>query len=305
LKEIHLRSPATIANVGPGFDIFAISLKEPHDEFRIKLTDSDSIDIEISGEADDIPTTPADNTASLALIHLLEKLGIKKGIHILIEKKMPVATGLGSSGASASACVYGVNKLMDLNLSINQMVDIARKGEIASGGSPCADNVAGSLLGGFIFIKSYKPIDVGRIEIPPIPIVINVMKKKERTTRGYITGELPLSEIREQASGCVTVIHSLMKRDIEGFGRALSCDYISEPVRANAIPDYWEIKKCILKAGAYGFNIAGGGSSVFAVCNKGNQDEIARLLEIELKRRGHTPNIIKTETSNEGIREIL
>jgi len=304
LKEIHLRSPATIANVGPGFDIFAISLKEPHDEFRIQLTNLNSIDIEIKDPVNDIPTNPSDNTGSLALIHLLAGLGIKRGIHILIEKKMPVATGLGSSGASASACVYGVNKLMDLRLSFNEMVDIARKGEVASGGSPCADNVAGALLGGFVFIKSYKPMDVGRIEIPPIPIVINVMKKKERTTRGFITGEIPLSEIREQSSHSVAVLYSLMTRDIEGFGRAISCDYISEPVRANAIPGYWEIKKCILKAGAYGFNIAGGGSSVFAVCNKGNRDEIARLLEIELKRRGYAPHIIKTETSNEGIREI-
>lgn len=304
MKEIHLRSPATVANVGPGFDFFALALKEPHDEFKIQLTDSDSIDIEISGEADDIPIAPSDNTGSLALIHLLEELGMKRGIHISIEKKMPVASGLGSSGASASACVYGANKLLKLKLSVNEMIDIARKGEIASGGSPHADNVAGSLLGGFVFIRSYKPMDVEKIEIPPIPIVINVMRKKERTTRGFITGELPLSDIREQASHCVAVIHSIIKGDIEGFGRAISFDYISEPVRANAISGYWEIKERILDAGAYGFNICGGGSSVFAVCNKENQDEIALILEREFSMRGHISHIIKTEASNDGTKEI-
>lgn len=304
MKEIHLRSPATIANVGPGFDIFAISLKEPYDEFRIKLTDSDSIDIEIRGETNDIPTTPKDNTGSLALIHLLAEIGIKKGVHILIEKNMPVATGLGSSGASASACVYGVNKLLNLGLSVNKMIDIARKGETASGGSPHADNVAGSLLGGFVFIKSYNPIAVEKIKIPLIPIVINIIKKKERTTRPYITGELPLSEIREQTSGCASVIHSLMCGDIEGFGKAISCDYISEPVRSNSIPGYWEIKKRILNAGAYGFNIAGGGSSFFAVCSKENQDEIAEILRREVQKFEIESFIIKTETSNEGIKEI-
>jgi homoserine kinase len=304
LKEIHLKAPATIANVGPGFDIFAISLKEPNDEFIIKLTDSDSINIEISDGADNIPTTPLNNTGSLALVHLLGELGIKRGIHILIKKRMPVAAGLGSSGASASACVYGLNKLLNIGLSVNQIIDIARKGETASGGSPHADNVAGSLLGGFVFIKSYDPMDVEKIEIPTIPIVINLIKKKERTTRGFITGELPLSEIREQTSGCASVIHYLMQRDIEGFGKAISSDYISEPVRSKQIPDYWEIKKCILNAGAFGFNISGGGSSVFAVCDRKNQDKIAEVLEREFKKRGVKPQIIKTETSNEGIKEI-
>ncbi len=304
MKEIHLKAPATIANVGPGFDIFAISLKEPHDEFIIKLTDSDSINIEISNKTDDIPTTPYNNTGSLALIHLLDELGIKRGINILIKKKMPVAAGLGSSGASASACVYGVNKLLNLKLSVNQIIDIARKGETASGGSPHADNVAGSLLGGFVFIKCYDPMDVEKIEIPTIPIVINVIKKKERTTRGFITGELPLSEIREQTSGCASVIHSLLRRDIEGFGKAISSDYISEPVRSNSIPKYWEIKKRILNAGAFGFNISGGGSSIFAVCSDENKEEIAELMKREIEKLGLESFIIKTETSNEGVKEI-
>lgn len=304
MKEIHLKAPATIANVGPGFDIFAISLKEPHDEFIIKLTDSDSINIEISDSADNIPTTPYDNTGSLAMIHLLDELGIKRGIHILIKKNIPVAAGLGSSGASASACVYGLNKLLNLGLSVNQIIDIARKGETASGGSPHADNVAASFLGGFVFIKSYDPMDVEKIEIPSIPLVINVIKKKERTTRGFITGELPLSGIREQASGCASVIHSLMQRDIKGFGKAISSDYISEPVRSKPIPKYWEIKERILNAGAFGFNISGGGSSIFAVCSKENKEEIAELMKREIENLGLESFIIKTETSNEGIKEI-
>lgn len=304
MKEILLRAPATVANVGPGFDIFALALKEPYDTFRIQLTDSNSIDIEIKGAKMDIPTTPTDNTGSLALLHLLEKLDIKSGIHIIIEKRMPIGSGLGSSGASASACVYGINKLLNLGLNANEIIDIARKGEVASGGSPHADNVAGSLLGGFIYIKNYNPMEVEKIEIPSIPLVLNVIKKKERTTRGFIKGELSLSEVRDQSSGCSMVIHSLVQGDIEGFGRATTIDHISEPVRSNEIVGYWEIKKTILDAGAYGFNISGGGSTVFAICNKENQNEIASLLEKEFKKRGQTPHIITTETSNIGIGEI-
>jgi len=304
LKEIYLRVPATVGNVGPGFDIFAFSLKEPYDEFEIRLTNSDSIDVEIQNSIVELPTVPSDNTGSLAVIHLLEKLGIKRGIHITIQKKMPISSGLGSSGASAAASIYGVNKILGLGLSNNEMIDIARRGEVVSGGSPHADNVAAALLGGFIFIRSYKPMDVGRIEIPRIPLVLNVMRKKEKTTRSFIPGELSLSLVGEQTSHCAMVIHSLMKGDIEEFGEAIRCDHISEPIRSNSIKGYWEIKEKILDAGAYGFNISGGGSSVFAVCNEENQDEIAHLMEQEFKKRGQTPHIITTETCNEGVKEL-
>jgi len=304
LKKIHLKGPATIGNVGPGFDIFALSLKKPFDEFTIELIDSKEITVEIKGNVPGLPTTPMDNTGSLAIIHMLEELGINEGIQITIEKKMPIGSGLGSSGASAAACVYGVNRLLNLGLGENEMVDIARKGEVASGGSPHADNVAGALLGGFIFIKSYNPMEICRIEIPDIPVVINVIKKKERTTRGFINEELPLSDIREQSSHCAAVIHSLMNTNIKDFGKAISYDFISEPVRANAIPGYWQIKEKILENGAYGFNICGGGSSVFAICSRENKNRIAEILYQEISKQNIEPYIIKTETGNEGIKEI-
>lgn len=304
MKEIKLSAPATIANVGPGFDIFAISLREPRDNFIIRTTGTGEIEVNIEGPVMDLPTTPSENSGSLALIHLLENLGIESGIEITIEKKMPIGSGLGSSGASASAVIYGVNSLLDLGLSFNEMIDYARQGEVASGGSPHADNVAGALLGGFVFIKSYDPMDVGRIEVPEIPLVINVMRKKERTTRGYITAELPLEDIREQSSHCAMVMHCLMKGDIRGFGEAVLSDYISEPVRANAIKGYWDIKRKVLDGGAYGFNISGGGSSVFAVCERDNQDNIARILKEVVEEEGYEPHIIKTVTDNSGVKEI-
>lgn len=304
MNEIHLRAPATIANVGPGFDIFAFSLEEPYDEFRIRLNNSRDIKVDIEGPIMDLPTAPPENTGSLAIMHLIEEMRISSGVHITIEKKMPIGSGLGSSGASAAACVYGLNRLLELELSYNEMIDIARKGEVASGGSPHADNVAAALLGGFVFTRSYKPMDVTRIDIPDIPLVINVMRKKERTTRGFISEEFCLEEIREQSAHCVMVLHSLMNEDIENFGRAVSFDMISEPVRSNSIPGYWEIKERILESGAYGFNISGGGSSVFAVCNRENIDVITDTLKKELRKRDIEPHIIKTSTGNEGIKEI-
>ena len=79
------------------------------------------------------------------------------------------------------AAVFGMDRLCETGLSAVEIIDLARQGERATGGAAHADNVAGCLLGGFILIKGYSPLDVTRIEVPDIPIVICVIKKPQKT----------------------------------------------------------------------------------------------------------------------------
>ncbi|NQV17678.1 MAG: homoserine kinase [Armatimonadetes bacterium] len=304
MREIHLRVQATIGNVGPGYDIFALSLDEPCDEIKIGLNNSKKIVIKIIGDNQNIPVAIDENTAGLAISELLKRKNISFGVSLEIIKKMPSGCGLGTTGASAAACVFGLNKLLDLNLSGNEMIDIARRGEVASGGSPHADNVAASVLGGFVLIKSYNPIEVLKLKISEFPIVLAIMKKNQRTTRGFITYDIGEEKLKEQIAHCSSVIHAIHTKDIEEFGKAISIDYVAEPIRGAAIPEYYKIKKKILDAGALGFNISGGGSSVFAVCAENKIDEIADLMEKNFSQNPNFIEIIKTKTSNVGIRKI-
>ncbi len=304
MRKIHLRAQATIGNVGPGYDIFALSLENPCDEIKIGLNDTNKIVIKVIGDNQSIPVLIDENTAGLAISELLSRKNISIGVSLEIIKKMPSGCGLGTTGASAAACVFGLNKLLDLNLSDNEMIDIARIGEVASGGSPHADNVAASLLGGFVLIKSYHPVEVLKLDIPEFPIVLAIMKKSQRTTRGFITYDIGEEKLKEQIAHCSTVIHSIHTKDIEEFGKAISIDYIAEPVRGAKIPEYHKKKRKILDAGALGFNISGGGSSVFSVCSENKIDEIADLMENEFALYSNFIEVIKTKTSNIGIREI-
>ena len=304
MKEIHLRAQATIGNVGPGYDIFALSLRNPFDEIKIGLNKTGQINIKINGDNQNIPVACDENTAGLAISELLSRKNISLGVDIKIIKKMPSGCGLGTTGASAVACIYGLNELLNLNLSNNEMIDIARLGEVASGGSPHADNVAASLLGGFVLIKSYHPIDVLKVDVPEIPVVLAIMKKSQRTTRGFITYDIGEEKLKEQIAHCSSVVHAIHTQDIEEFGKAISVDYVAEPVRGAAITGYYKIKKNVLAAGAFGCNISGGGSSVFAVCSENKIDEIAELMEKEFALNSNFIRVIKTKTSNVGIREI-
>jgi homoserine kinase len=305
MNEIILKAPATSANVGPGYDIFALALKEPHDEIKLKLNDSGKISISVSGaNTQNIPTVINDNTGSLALLELFRRKNIKQGVEITINKQMPSGGGLGTTGASAAACIYGMNKLLGLNLKSNELIDLARYGEVASGGSPHADNVAAALLGGFVLIKSYNPIDVLKLEIPDFPVVLGVIRKSQRTTRGFITYEIGQEKLKEQMARCSRVIHALHTKDIEEFGSAINVDHIAEPVRSAAIPQYNEVKKMVLAAGAFGFTISGGGSSVIAICQKEKQEEIASIMNSKFSANPNFIKVIQSETSNYGVSEM-
>jgi len=304
MKQIRLKGPATTANVGPGYDIFAMAMAEPADEFLLSRNESGLINIRVEGDQQNIPLTPQDNSAGLALLELCKRKQVKCGFDITIIKKMPSGGGLGTTGASAAAAIVGADRLLGLQMGPNELIDIARMGEVASGGSPHADNVAAAILGGFVLVKSYQPIDVLRLDIPEMPIVLGVIRKSQRSTRGFITYEIGQENLKEQMARCARVIHAIHSRDIEEFGSAITVDHIAEPVRSAAIPNYREIKLQILQAGAYGFNISGGGSSVFAVCPQDKQDEIALLMEQAFSDNPHFVKVIKTHTSNLGVTVI-
>lgn len=304
MKELKLRGPATSANVGPGYDIFAMALREPCDEIRLKLRNDEQILISFDGDEQHLPVNLQDNTAGLALLELRKRTGLNFGVDVEIVKQMTSGCGLGTTGASASAAVFGMNHLLGLKLSPNELVDVARMGEVASGGSPHADNVAAAMLGGFVLVKSYRPIDVLRLQMPEFPVVLAVMRKSQRTTRGFITYEIGQEKLKEQMARCSRVIYAVLTGDLEEFGNAFSVDHIAEPVRGAAILNYFDAKQRIIEAGAYGCNVSGGGSSVIAVCEAALQDEIAALMEKEFGKDPNFVKIIKTKTSNSGVNII-
>jgi homoserine kinase len=304
LTGITIKAPATIANFGPGFDIFALALERPFDILKIRLNKSGAVGVRITGWSDVLPTAAMKNTAGLAAIHFFERVGRPAGVDIEIVKSMPVGSGLGSSAASAAGAVYGLNKLLGTGLSEMQMIEIASLGEVASGGTPHADNVAGCLLGGFIFVRSYHPLDVIRLDAPEVPVVVGVLKKSQTTTRGLIAEHFSLVQVKEQMSWCSALVHAVLTQDLNKIGRAINSDHISEPARSRFIPGYDDLKKKVLGSGALGFNVSGGGSSVFAICREETADLVLRVMKSFYGERGIPAEAILTRASNQGLQEI-
>lgn len=264
ISKITVKAPSSTANLGPGFDVFGLAVDAFFDE--ITLTKKKS-GISIITE-DDIPTNPDNNTAGLVVKNMIKKFKIKDGIEIKIKKGVPAGFGMGSSAASAAATVVAFDKMYGLKLDENTLVEFAGYGEKASAGSIHYDNVAASVLGGFVIVRT-NPLNVIKVEPPmnlrmciAVPKLV-VPKKKTKVSRGVLPKKVSLIDSIANLSNAAAIVAGFMKKDPKLIGDSIK-DVIVEPARQHMIPGFAKVKENALKAGALGVTISGAGPSVIA-----------------------------------------
>lgn len=257
------RAPSSTANLGPGFDVFGLALNAYYDEVSIEKSGNKIV---VESE-DNIPINIKENSAGLAILHLCKDYNINDGLKISIKKGVPVGYGLGSSGASAAAAVKALDALYSLNLSNEELVMYAAKGEEASAGSIHYDNVAASLLGGFVIVRS-NPLRVIKIEPPDLTLCIavpkiEVPKRKTQLSRSVLPEKIPLKSMVENLANASMIIAGFMLKDVGLITESIK-DIIVEPARANIIKGYNEVKERALEEGALAVTISGAGPSMIA-----------------------------------------
>jgi len=269
-KSIRVFAPASVSNVGCGFDVMGFALDQPGDEVILELTDQKSITIDkINGDDGRLPMDSTQNTVGVAVSTLLQNFGISQGVRITLNKKMPFGSGLGSSAASAVAGVIAINQLLDRPATDQEMVSFAMEAEKTVSGTAHADNVAPSLMGGFVLIRNYQPLDLVKIPTPPdlhCLVVYPHIEINTKEARKMLGSEIPLKDAIRQWGNVGGLIMGLMSSDFQLIGRSLE-DAIAEPVRSGLIPGYRKVKEAALQAGVLGCNISGSGPSIFALTN--------------------------------------
>jgi homoserine kinase len=303
-KQIEVYSPASIANLGPGFDVFGIALDGLGDSLKIELVPEPEVQVTVKGpDADSIPTDPGSNSAGAVLQHVLENYNSSQGFVVEIDKGVPPGKGMGSSGASAAGAAYAAIQLLKLVLSDREAVMLAAQGEAAVAGSPHADNVSASLLGGFVMVGA--EYDVVRLEPPMFEIVVVVpdvyYENKTRLARSLLPEKVLLKNAVHNVGSASRMAAAVAMGDAELFGRSIS-DNLVEPRRAEMIPDFWNVKQAALDAGALGCSISGGGPSLFAV--GGDSAKVGSAMVDVFEEAGVTSEIYQTRPSGLGARAI-
>lgn len=282
-ESIRVFAPASVSNIGPGFDILGFAINKPGDEIVLKKTSNGKLEVaSITGDDGKLPYEIEKNTASVAIKSLMERYKITAGVSVEVNKKMGLGSGLGSSAASAVGAVYAFNELFELNLSVEELLPHALAGEFVASKAIHADNVAPSLYGGFVLIRGYDPIDIININTPKdlfCTVIYPDIEIKTSEARAILPSEVPLKKVISQTGNIAALIYGLATEDYSLISRSLN-DVIIEPVRSKLITGYYAIKKAAMEAGALGCNISGSGPSMFSLSNS---EEIANKIAVETK----------------------
>ncbi len=273
MKGIEVFAPATVSNLGSGFDIIGFPVEDIGDVVVIKPVSQAEIRIVHLGGYGDIPREVEKNTASFALGKMFQKLEVKRGVELEIYKGIRPGSGIGSSAASAAAALTGANEWLGRPLSQLQLVELAMESEGMVSGSRHADNVAPALMGGITVVRSYNPLDIFRIEPPGQLYTVLLhphIEVKTQTSRKILPRQVKLEDAVRQWGNVAGLIAGLQRGDYDLIGRSME-DVIVEPARARLIPGYDQLKTAAVEAGALNCSISGSGPSVLALC-KGREN---------------------------------
>ncbi len=287
-QRLRVFAPATVANIGPGFDVLGLALNSPGDLIDAELSETPGVEIvEVTGDGGRLSRDPVKNVAGRAAADVLRRAGSTQGLRLWLHKQMPLASGLGSSGASSAAGAVAANEILGRPLALHDVVLSAMEGECAASGTPHADNVAPSVMGGFVLVRSYDPLEVVPLPVPDSLRVIVVHPHCQVPTaearRLVNERTYGLDVIVPNIGSVAALVAALYRGDLQLLGRSID-DRIIEPLRATLIPGFGAVKHAALGAGALGCSIAGSGPSVFAFADEdGGAQRIGAAMQAAFK----------------------
>jgi homoserine kinase len=307
MDSVKIFAPATIGNIGPGFDVLGLAVRHLGDIVEARRIDDNQViishidsPVELSADADK-------NTAGIAAREVLKMLRASGGVELKLYKGMGSGSGLGSSAASAAAAAFATNYLFGSILSKEELILPATLAEEFVSGGFFADNTAPALLGGATLTRSVLPLDVtkiGSIDNLVLVLVTPEIVILTREARAILPTEVPMKDfIFNMANACL-ITAAFAKNDYKLFANSLN-DSVVEPYRSQLITGFDRVKRNALIAGADGMAISGSGPTVFAITDSPKKAIFIEDAMVRTFREFgiHAKSLI-TEVDNEGARIV-
>jgi homoserine kinase len=305
VEQATASAPASIGNVGVGFDILGQAFDAARDTVTAVREDAPGVRLgEVSGLVSSLPDSPAANTALAAAQAVLEAAGAPFGMRLSIDKGVPMAAGMGGSAASAVAGAAAANALLGKPFSVAELLPFALEGERIASDPPHWDNVMASLLGGLVLAASEDPPLVQQLPVPKgvVAIVLHPSVRVEtRMARGILKAEVPMKLVVEHsrrvaafAAGCASGDLGLIRAGLE--------DILVEPQRAHLLPVLGAVKAAALGAGALGCSFSGSGPSVFAWALEADAEAVEDAMRWAFVEAGVAARAYRAPVDSAGVR---
>lgn len=298
-------APASIGNVGVGFDVLGQAFDAARDTVTAHREAEPGVRLgAVTGLVDSLPSEVNANTALAAAAALLGAAGADFGVTLDIDKQIPVSAGMGGSAASAVAAAAAVNALLESPYPIADLLPFALAGETVSADPPPWDNVMAALLGGLVIAARLEPALISPVPAPSglTAVLFHPDAKTETAAaRGVLSEHVPLQTAVEHARrisaftlGCATGDRALIRAGLE--------DVLVEPQRAFLLPELGAVKAAALKAGALGCSFSGSGPSVFAWAEDADADRVQQAMAEAFFAAGRGARAYRAPLTSEGVR---
>jgi homoserine kinase len=256
-------SPASVGNVGVGFDILGHVIEGPGDTVTVRRIDAPEVRIAaIRGTTVDLPLDAPANTAGASLIALRAAQALPFGFEIEIDKGIPLGSGMGGSAASCVAALVAANELLESPLPREALYDFALTGEAVASGGRHGDNLGPMLLGGLVLSTADRLVKISVPDAWHSVLVHPDAILETRRAREALKGGYALGDFVTQSANLALLLAGCYAGDA-GLVRAGLQDVLVEPRRAPLIVGFDAAKRAALEAGAMGASISGAGPSVF------------------------------------------
>lgn len=260
--------PATVGNVGPGFDVLGLAVEGLGDTISVTLAEGPSAVTEVTGRnAADIPRVPVRNCAVVAALSLLKRVGDSRGVLLKIDRQLPVSGGLGSSAAASVGGAFAAATAGGHSVAPDILLAAALDGEASVAGRHL-DNIAPALFGGLCVVVATDPPQVARVPIKGdwwVALVSPAAQLATKKARSVLPSQIEQTILVHQMGATAALVTAFTTGDYE-LARLSLIDRYAEPHRAPLIERFAEVKRAAVDAGALGCSISGAGPTVFALC---------------------------------------
>ncbi len=298
-------APASIGNVGPGFDILGQAFDAVRDTVVATAEDEPGVRLgRVTGLVATLPGTPATNTALAAAQAVLNAAGASFGARLDIDKGVPVSAGMGGSAASAVAAASAVNAMLGGPFGVSDLLPLALEGERVASDPPHWDNVVASLFGGLVLVAGTEP---ALVHVLPAPVgIVTVLlhpaaQIRTSEARALLSRDVPLDQVVEHSrrvaalvAGCATGDRALIRAGLD--------DILIEPQRRHLLPALPAVKAAALAAGALGCSFSGSGPSIFAWVPSEDADAVEAAMRAAFADAGLASRAYRAPVASAGVR---
>lgn len=276
-------APATVANLGVGFDILGMAVDSAGDTIIAeKRAEKGAVILSIEGDNGKLPYEAEENVATIAANALLNTVNAAFGVGIHLKKGLPLASGLGSSAASSVAAVVAVNALLNEPLSNEELLPFTLEGEAAVSGYH-ADNVAPCLFGGIVLNNGTEIEQIFKLPVPEnlhLALVTPDVAVPTSEARAVLPKEVSLKTMIHQTGAVAEFIHALYLGDVQAMAKVMESDEVVEPARSYLMPHMAEVRSAAKDVGALAVVIGGAGPTLCAICDN---SDIAQAVSQAMK----------------------